>query len=997
MGHGDDNPAVGFGSLVRTYRREAGLTQRELAARAGLSVAALRDFEQFRRHRPRQNSLAALAGALGLDPDQAARLARAASLPQRRPGVVPSPPRLRDDYGLARMAHSRGRGAGLWLSALGPLEAWADGAPLSLGPPARRAVLGLLLMDPGVPVRRDTIIDVLWGDSPPRTAVGLVQAHVSRIRGLLNSHNHLGGNAGVIDSVGGAYRLSRSCNEVDLLVFRDLAARAAAARAGGDDLAAVECYERAVGLWRGEPLVDVDVLCGHPGITALRQELTGVLLRYAEVACALGEHDRVIPRLQALADAEPLNEPAHARLMIALAGSGQQAAAIRVHEDVRSRLDRELGLYPGEELAEAYVRVLRQDIRAGNRGRVPARPPALAATMHVVPRQLPAAPRCFTGRLDELAVLSALVAGDLREASGVVIAALTGMAGIGKTALAVNWAHQVADRFGDGQLFVNLRGSGPSGTPVMPTDAVRGFLTALGVPPARIPPDTDGQAALYRSLLADRRMLIVLDNAQDAEQVRPLLPGSPGCLVLVTSRNRLTGLAAAEGAYLITPGVLTGDESHDLLALNLGAGRAMAEPVAVSELIALCGGLPLALCDVAARAVARPGLPLAALAAEMRDARRRLDVLETGESATSARMVFSWSRAKLGGRASRVFRLLGIHPGPDITVSAAASLAGLPREHAYLALAELCDEHLLTEYAPGRYVCHDLLRSYAVEEAMTRESEAERHAAVHRVLGHYLRVAGVASGFLCPYHTEVARSRARPGVMIEEIGGPAQAAEWFENEQYVLLAMIGLATEGGYAPYAWELPWVAGWYFRGKACWQRLAAAQESALAVAARLGDLAGLATARQHLGWLRFLLGDIVSACRHLDEAITLAGQLGDEPLRALAGLSRAYILRAQDRVPEAMVQARQALRLYHAVGDPLGEARALYAIGWHLIQLGDQEQAIQFSNRTLMRCRDSFRAGNPSPQVLFQLPNRCAGARQYRHRLRPTGDNRQLNTFC
>jgi DNA-binding SARP family transcriptional activator/transcriptional regulator with XRE-family HTH domain len=625
MGHGD-GPASRFGSLVRTYRREAGLTQRELAAKSGLSVAAMRDFEQSRR-RPRPHSLAALGGALGLDPNQAASLARAAALPRRHPGAVPSPRPRQDVSGFARMAQSSGRDAGLWLSVLGPLEAWGDGTPLPLGPPARRAVLALLLMDTGVLVRRDTIIDVLWGDSPPRTAVGLVQAHVSRIRRLLNSHDHFGGNEGAIDSFRGAYRLSLSGKDVDLLVFRDLAARAAAARAGGDDVTALECYEHAVGLWRGEPLGDVDVLCGHPGITALRQELAGVLLRYAEVACALGQHDRVLPRLQALADAEPLNELAHARLMIALAGSGQQAAAIRVHEDVRARLDRELGLYPGEELAEALVRVLRQDIRAGNRGRAPGSPPALPATVHVVPRQLPAAPRCFTGRRGELAVLSALVERDLSEAGGVVIAALTGMAGIGKTALAVYWAHQVARRFPDGQLFVNLRGSGPSGTPVMATGAVRGFLTALGVPPARIPSDSDGQAALYRSLLAGRRMLIVLDNAQDAEQVRPLLPGSPGCLVLVTSRNRLTGLAAAEGARLITHGVLTEAESRDLLVPTLGAGRAMAEPLAVSELIALCGGLPLALCDVAARAIARPDLSLAALAAEMRGARTRLDAL----------------------------------------------------------------------------------------------------------------------------------------------------------------------------------------------------------------------------------------------------------------------------------------------------------------------------------------------------------------------------------
>jgi DNA-binding SARP family transcriptional activator len=830
----------------------------------------------------------------------------------------------------------------------------------------------MLLMAPGAAVRQDTMVDVLWGGSPPRTAVGLVQAHVSRIRRLLNSHNRFEGDGGVIDSVRGAYRLSLPGKNVDLLVFRDFAARAAAARAGGDDVAAVECYEHAVGLWRGEPLADVDVLCGHPGITALRQELAGVLLRYAELACALGQYDRVIPRLQALADAEPLNEPAHARLMIALAGSGQQAAAIRVHEDVRTRLDRELGLSPGAELAEAYVRVLRQDIRARNLTLVPARPPALPATLHVVPRQLPAAPRSFTGRRSELAMLSALVHGDLRKTSGVVIAALTGMAGIGKTALAVHWAHQVADRFPDGQLFVNLRGSGPSGMPVMPTDAVRGFLTALGVPPARIPHDTDAQAALYRSLLADRRMLIVLDNAQDAEQIRPLLPGSPGCLVLVTSRNRLTGLAAAEGAHLITAGALTEAESRELLALSLGAERAKAEPVAVGELIALCGGLPLALCDVAARAIARPGLPLAPLAAEMRDVRRRLDVLETGESATSVRMVFSWSRAKLGDSASRMFRLLGMHPGPDITDSAAASLAALPREQAHLALAELCDEHLLTEYVPGRYTCHDLLRSYAVEEAVTRESETDRKAAVHRVLDHYLHAASEASGFLHPYHTEVARTARRHGVMLEEIGGPAQAARWFENERHVLLAMIGQAAESGYAPYAWELPWVAGWYFQDEASWRRLAAAQESALALAARLGDVAGLATANQHLGWLRFLLGDIVAAGRHLDEAIVLAAQVDDGRMRALAGLSQAYVLQSQDRIVEAMVQARQALRLYHAVGERRGEARALYAIGWHLIQLGDHQQAIHFSSRALAVCPEPFRTS--SLAFALNSPRNC-----------------------
>ena len=255
-------------------------------------------------------------------------------------------------------------GRGLWLVALGPLEAWRDGTLLSLGPPARCAVLGLLLLCPGVALRRETIIDALWGEAPPRTAAGLVQAHVSRLRRVLEPRKRSAGGNGVINSVGGAYRLSLSGNELDLLVFRDLSARAAAAWADGDDVTACELYEHALGLWRGDPLADVDLLIRHPSVSLLREQLVGVLLRYAEVACALGEYRRVLPRLRALAVAEPLNEPANARLMIALAGSGQQAAAICVYEDLRSRLDRELGLYPGEELAEAHLRILRQEIRA---------------------------------------------------------------------------------------------------------------------------------------------------------------------------------------------------------------------------------------------------------------------------------------------------------------------------------------------------------------------------------------------------------------------------------------------------------------------------------------------------------------------------------------------------------------------------------------------------------------------------------------------------------
>lgn len=402
MAHEGVEPGSPFGALVRSYRRKAGLTQQELALKAGLSVAALRDIEQSRRRRPRLSSVIALANALGLDAERAASMVNA--------GRGPTSSQLPRRTGLTRNAGPMGTGQGLRLAILGPLEAWRDGRPLSLGPPARRAVLGLLSMGPGMLVRRDTIIDVLWGEGPPRTAMDLVQAHVSRLRRVLEppERSAAGGGEEVISSVRGAYRLRLSTEQVDLLLFRDLAARASAAQASGDDAYACKLYEDAARLWRGDPLADVDLLSGHPGIILLRYQLTSVMLRYAELACTLGQYRRVLPLLQVLAVVEPLNESAHARLMIALAGTGQQAAAIGVYEDLRSRLDRELGLYPSEELAEAHQRVLRQDIRAEDNSQLPDRASPVASAP-AVPSQLPATPRHFTDRHDELDALSDLL------------------------------------------------------------------------------------------------------------------------------------------------------------------------------------------------------------------------------------------------------------------------------------------------------------------------------------------------------------------------------------------------------------------------------------------------------------------------------------------------------------------------------------------------------------------------------------------------------------
>lgn len=931
---GDERPPSRFGEAVRVLRRKAGLTQQKLAAKSGLSLGALRDLEQGRRSRPRPGSIAALANALGLDPHQAADLASLAASPRSTHDASrePSPPYRGTRQAVALMAPGRG----LRLSILGPMEASRDGVRLSLGPPARRAVLGLLAAGPGVLVRRDTVIDVLWGQSPPSTAVSLVQAHVSRLRKLLAPRERQqSADDAMIAYVGGGYRLQLPSEQLDLLIFREVAATAEAERVIGDDRAACDQYERALGLWRGDPMADVDVLRDQPWVADLKRQLTDVLLRYAEVASGLGLHDRVLPRLQALAAAEPLNERIHARLMIALAGTGQQAAAVRVYEDLRRHLDRELAVYPSEELTSALVRVLRQDIPVASQ-RWNHQRPSSSVLEHGLPRQLPASARYFTGRVGERAALSALLERVWEKDGGVVIAMLTGMAGIGKTALAINWAHEAVDGFPDGQLFVNLRGFYPLDAPVAPTEALRGLLTALAVPAARIPGDIDGRAALYRSIMANRRMLIVLDNAENAEQVRPLLPGTPGCLVLVTSRNRLIGLAA-EGAHVLSLDPLTGRESSSLLAKALSAERVIAEPAAVSELIGTCDGLPLALSNVAARATARPFLPLAKLAAEMRDAQRRLDVLETGEPATSVRAVFSWSGSRLSDLGAHMFRMIGLHPGRDITVPVAASLAGIDRGRAYLAIAELYDGHLLTEHAPSRYKCHDLLRTYSTEAAHHHVSESERRVAVCRVFDHYLYTASAALSLLYPCLSPRSPDRLRAGVIPESIRDARQAAAWLESEQHVLHDLIGRAIEGGYVPYAWELPWATGLYLRGERNWRKLAAAQEAALTIADKLGDLVGQALARHHLGWLWFWLGDHTEACRYLVETIALVTQLGNHRFEALAGLMRARVLQAQNPIPEALAQAGQSLRLYRAEDDRQPGTRVLSSAGWRIASLG------------------------------------------------------------
>jgi tetratricopeptide (TPR) repeat protein len=513
--------------------------------------------------------------------------------------------------------------------------------------------------------------------------------------------------------------------------------------------------------------------------------------------------------------------------------------------------------------------------------------------------------------------------------------------------LALHVAHQVAGTFPDGRLYVNLRGSDPAGTPVTPAAAIRVFLDALAVPARDIPADLDAQAALYHRLLAGKRMLVLLDNAHD-DQVRPLLPAGPGCLVIVTSRQRLASLIA-EGAQLLTLDVLASGEARDLLARHLGPERLAGDPRAVADLIELCARLPLALSIAAALAASQPGLSLTALAERLRDARGRLDVLDAVPTTANVRPAFSCSYQQLDPDTARLFRLLGLRPGPDISAAAAVSLAGLPPAEGRRVLGELTRAHLLDEHA-ARYSCHDLLRAYAAELARQADSEAEQRAATSRILDHYMHTAAAAALRLHPRRKPVTLGVLRPGVTLERIDDAKQALAWFQAECPVLLAAVARAADDGFDTHAWQITWALSRFLDVQGRWDDWAAIEQIALAATQRLDDRAAQAASHQRLGHASSRLGNYADAHAHLELALAIHTERGDRAGQAYVHNSLAIALNSQGRYREALGRAEQALESYTAAGDLPGKALALNSIGWFHAVLGDHQQALSYCGQAL-----------------------------------------------
>jgi DNA-binding SARP family transcriptional activator len=842
---------------------------------------------------------------------------------------------------------------------LGPLRAgWGD-AELNLGPLQRRVVLAVLVLHANRPLGREQIIDAVWGPAAPAYAVNLLQKHVSALRRALEPARSDGGPSQLLTWTDAGYLLTVPDGGLDLDRFDREVRRARAARAAGDLRLAAEALRAALALWRG-PVCDG---LSSPFLDAERDRLAdrrlGVIEERIEVDLAIGNHADLVAELRHLVSSQPLRERLRGMLMLALYRSGRQAEALAAFHDARRHLVDELGVEPSPQLQRLHQQILAADPALSLPGPGSEDAPAFAAEdapAPPTPAQLPYGMPDFTGREAALERLHGLLANDGPGGPRGGIVAITGTAGVGKTALAVHWAQQVRDRFPDGQLYVNLRGFDPTGFAMEPAEAIRGFLDAFAVPPQLIPVNVEAQAALFRSLLAGRRVLIVLDNARNTDQVRPLLPGSATCQVLVTSRNQLTGLVAGEAAHALVVDLLSAAEARQFLARRLGAERVAAEPRAIDEIITRCARLPLVLAIVAARAATRPGFPLAVLADQLRDARGSLDAFDGDDQATDVRAVFSWSYRTLTSEAAQLFRLIGLHPGPAITVAAAASLAGISRREAATLLAALARAHLVDEQIPGRFAFHDLLRAYAAEQAHAHDPEPVRRAALIRMLDHYLHSADGADQLLNPHRPPLDVGTPEPGTTPEEFTGHGPALAWFTAEHPVLLAAIEQAAATGFDVHTWRLASTLTTFFDRRGHWLDSITTQRAALAAAQRLDDRPAQARAHRNLARAYLQLGRDRDADGHLGQALDLYAGLGDAASQARTRLNLALTAERQGDPAQALDHVQQALELFRAAGDRVGQADALNAVGWYNAQLGSHQKALGYCLEALELHRET-----------------------------------------
>ncbi|MBE8478035.1 AfsR/SARP family transcriptional regulator [Streptomyces sp. 3R004] len=671
-------------------------------------------------------------------------------------------------------------------SLLGTVRATRGDTEIDVGPPKRLALLALLLLRAPGPLTLGEAVDILWdGESPP-SAANVVHRHIGALRRTLEPELRSRSNAAHLVRAADGYRLLVDTSSSDLLRFRDLRAQAQLALRDGAPAEAAQDFIDALRLWRGPIVAAGTSVARHPVFTSVGHEFVATVKEAADAVlnAAPALTEEVLTVLRNALENHPFDEALHARAIAALAATGRQAEALRQFETIRDALAEELGVEPGPELRAAQQHLLQR-----RTSRSPDSPLPLPAEPGR-PSQLPADCASFAGRREPLSQCLELLPIEGESRPPTMTAAICGMAGVGKTTLAVHWAHLIADHFPDGQLHIDLQGHHPSRPPLDPAEAISEILGALGVEHDHTHAGTAALAALYRSALSGRRLLLVLDDAENCEQVRPLLPATPGCVAVVTSRRRLEGLAVTDNARVITLEPMTRAEGLELLDRRLGTDRIRAEHTTAEEIVELVGGLPLALAVTGARALAQPRFPLVSLAARLQDADDCLDALSCHDDRTDIRSSFHRSYDALSSSAARLFRLLSLHPSRDIGMPAAVSMAGTDPRRTRQDVAELMDHHLLVELTAGRYTCHELLRTYARELGAVLDSPAARSEALARMVEHYLYSADAATARLAPHRGTVLLPPPRPGVRPERFNGHADAAEWIVAEQYLLPELV---------------------------------------------------------------------------------------------------------------------------------------------------------------------------------------------------------------
>jgi DNA-binding SARP family transcriptional activator/tetratricopeptide (TPR) repeat protein len=874
---------------------------------------------------------------------------------------------------------------------LGPLVVRAGERALAPASSTRRALLGLLLLADGRALPAERLLRAVWGDEPPDSGRAAVHVAVSRLRAWLELHV---GGAAALDHDAGGYRLQVPAGSVDATRFRALAAESRQAASPEERLRRL-CD--ALALWRGQVVGETAVpFTGDVLVRQLERLRVDAACELADAALAGREPERALACLEATADAYPFDERTQAALAVVLAACGRQAEALGVVERARARLVDELGLDPGPHLQVAHLRILRQQVGHGGTGAA-AQPPRAAAARgqgRPVPMQLPPDVAEFTGRDAELAALRARLGGAAGgTAPTVAISAIDGKPGVGKSALAVHLAHGLAAGFPDGVLYVNLRGTALERLP--PLEVLGQFLRALGASDEEVPGDLDAATARTRSLLAGRRLLVVLDNAADAAQVRPLLPATAGCAALITSRAHLADL---DGADPLTLDLLPEPDAVALLAKLAGRERVDAEPAVAANIVTLCGRLPLAVRIAGVRLRSRPAWPLAALAERLADARRRLDELAVGDLAVRSSFLLSY-RA-LGAPTDRTFRLLGLVHGPDVAPGVVAALTGDPA--AERDLERLADAQLLETPAPGRYRFHDLLRLFARERADAEEDERQRQAAVDRALAWYLVGTWRAVALLGP----AGAAEADPAAPGPAFADRAAALAWLDAELANLVAAAQQAADGPVASahLAWRLSNAVWPFLHLRKSWsnwravceaairaaersgeeaaaaaplnslgvvhaaqhryQEAAACYRRSLAIRRRAGDRLGTATVLNNLGDLRLARRRHREAVRCLELSLTCLEGLGDRRGEGIArnNLGRAWL--AAGRPGEALAHLTRGLADLRAAGDREAEAEALNNLGQVHTAERRHREAAACHRQSLALCRelgDRFQEAN------------------------------------